>query len=123
MTESIAADEAAGRGKRLRSIDPRLAIFLLLGTVLVVLAATGTFTVGSGVDLTVDEAIEIARPEIDFVPVNEGARLVRQGAGLQPVWAVSFSIPGEGGRDDFERLTTVEIHANSGQVLRVSRSD
>lgn len=98
----------------------RFVVFVVLGVVLLGLALSGVFTASSDADLSEAEAIEIARPLIDFEPVNEGARFLRQGAGLRPVWAVSFSIPGSGTvRDDFERLTTVQLDARSGEVLRV----
>lgn len=94
---------------------------VVLGIGLLVLGVTGRLGVGADVEIEADEAIAIARtqPQLDFTPVNEGARLVRQGAGLTPVWAVSFSIPGGEGRGDFERLMTVEIDASTAEVLRV----
>jgi len=97
-------------------------ILVGLGVVLLVLGATGRLGVGADIDIEADEAIAIARaqPQLDFVPVDEGARLVRQGIGLRPVWAVSLSIPSDDGRDDFERHMTVEIDATTGEAFRVS---
>lgn len=100
--------------------SPRLVVLIGLAVVLGILALTGRFGVDASTDLSAQEAVEIARPQIDFVPVNEGARFVRQGAGLRPVWAVSFSIPGDA-RGKFERLTTVEVDARTGEIIRVSR--
>lgn len=105
---------------RVRSVSPRFLVLVVLGAVLLTLAATGQFTVESGIDITEAEAFEIARPHVDFEYETEASRLVRQGAALRPVWAIAYSIPGDGGRGDFERLTTVEVDANSGEVLRIS---
>ena len=111
----------AGLISKLRRVSPRLVVFIVLGVVLLVLALTGTFNASSQNTIDAEEAIEIARAEIDFVPVNEGARFVRQGVAMRPVWAVSFSIPEEGGgRAEFERLMTVEIDAESAEVIRIS---
>lgn len=106
----------SGNARRIRT-----AILVGLGALLLLLGLTGRLGVSADIEIEADEAIEIARaqPQLDFVPVDEGARLVRQGVGLQPVWAVSFSIPGDGGRDDFERHMTVEIDATNGEVKRI----
>lgn len=107
--------------ERLRGLPGRFAVFVLLGVALLVLGLSGLFNASSQNTIDADEAIEIARAEIDFVPVDEGARFVRQGVAMRPIWAISFSIPGDGGsRSDFERLTTVEIDAESAEVIRIS---
>ena len=105
-----------------RFSDARFVTFLVLGAVLIALAIGGFFSIDRQTDITAEEAVEIARPLIDFEPVNEGARFIRQGAQLRPVWAVSFSIPGGGARD-FERLTTVEVDAVTGDVIRIAIDD
>ena len=89
---------------------------LALGSLLLVLVVCGGLSAGSDVDITFDQAIELARPEIDFDPEVEGARLVRQGFSNLPVWAVVFEIPGS---EDFEyeELMMVEIDARTGAVL------
>jgi len=100
----------------------RFKIFVALGLLLLVLGLTGAFNVSRDVDIERQEAVEIARPEIDFEPVNADARLVRQGVGVRTVWAVSFSIPAaDGSRDDFDRLTTVEVDARTGDIIKISR--
>ena len=106
--------------QRLRAMDSRAKIFVVMAIVLVTLAATGYLEARRDVEIEQEEAVEIARPHIDFEPTREQTRLIRQGANLRPVWAVQFSIPVEDGSRDFYRLTTVEVDARNGDVLRVS---
>lgn len=107
--------------ERLRGVSPRFAVFVAMGAVLLGLALTGVFNASSQNTIDANEAIEIARDHIDFQPEDEGARFVRQGVALRPIWAVSFSIPEDNGnRNDFKRLTTVEIDAESAEVIRIS---
>ena len=96
-------------------------IILVMGTVLLVLAATGVLQADRNVEVSSEEAVEIARGTIDFQPENVQVRLVRQGIGLRPVWAVSLSIPLPNS-SEFERLVTVEIDAGNGGVLRTVTS-
>lgn len=97
-------------------------ILVGLGAVLLVLGVTGRLGVGADIEIEADEAIAIAmaQPQLDFEPVDRGARLLRQGIGLRPVWAVSLSIPSGDGGGDFERHMTVEIDATSGEPIRIS---
>lgn len=90
-----------------------LAFIALFG----LLAVCGGFGAGSDIPVSLEEAIDIARPEIDFEPVNAGARLVRQGFTNVPVWAVVFDIPGEG-RDQYQEIMMVEVHGRTGEIIR-----
>lgn len=102
--------------------DPgRTKAFIALGVLLLMLGVSGRLQASSDVSLERDQAIEIAREYLDFEPVNEDARLVRQGFSLVPVWAVSFSIPEDDTTREFKRLTTVEINAETGDVIRIGR--
>jgi hypothetical protein len=73
----------------------------------------------SQVRLTKDQAIATARRQVDFTPSRTQVRLVRQGLKSRPYWAVSLSIPK--GPNEFERLTTVRVDANTGKVAAVNR--
>ena len=72
-----------------------------------------------------DEAIRIARQQIDFVPERTNVELGRQGFPPKAVWAVTFWIEAmDGGEakdrgDEFERRTAVEVHADIGKILRI----
>ncbi len=66
-----------------------------------------------------DEAIRIARQQIDFVPDHTNAELGRQGFPPKPVWGVTFWIDAKDSEDEFERRTAVEVHADTGKTLRI----
>ena len=72
-----------------------------------------------------DEAIRIARQEIDFVPERINVELGRQGFPSKSVWGVTFWIEAKDGGeakergDEFERRTAVEVHADTGKILRI----
>ncbi len=104
-------------------MDKRALFFVVASVALLVLALSGSFNASSDVTITREEAIEIAYDHVQFEPVNTDARLIRQGFRLTPVWGVSLSIPSEDSSQDFERLNTVEINAQTGEVLRVSVDD
>ena len=74
----------------------------------------------SQVRVSKEQAIQTARVEAGFTPERTQIRLVRQGLQSHPFWAVSFSIPAESG-DDYDRLTTVRVDANTGEVDSVNR--
>ena len=67
-----------------------------------------------------ERAIATARPQAGFTPERTQVRLVRQGLNGRPFWAVSFSIPGAGA-DEYARLTTVRVNANTGKIEAVNR--
>jgi len=48
-------------------------------------------------------------------------RLVRQGINGHPYWAVSFSVSAPSAIDDYTKLTTVRVDANTGKVEAVNR--
>ena len=66
-----------------------------------------------------DEAIRIAREQIDFVPEQVNAELGRQGFPSKSVWGITFWTEPKDGEAKFERRTAVEVHAGTGEVLRV----
>ena len=97
-------------------------VILVLGTILVVLAASGLLRADRGIAVSSGQAVEIAGEQVDFVSQSTQVRLIRQGFNMRPVWAVSLAIP-IAGTGEFERLTTVEVDAVTGAVLRVVASD
>ena len=68
-----------------------------------------------------DDAIAVARPNVDFKPQGYNIRLVRQGIPPRPVWAVSFWIRKSGG-GGYSRITIVLVDANNGRVMQVRRT-
>jgi len=97
-------------------------VFILLAIVLIV-GYLGGCLGKTTVDR--DEAIRIARQEIDFVPERTNVELGRQGFPPKAVWGVTFWIEAKDGGeakergDEFERRTAVEVHADTGEILRV----
>jgi hypothetical protein len=74
----------------------------------------------SQIRLTKEQAIVTAQRQIDFEPTQTQVRFVRQGLNGRPFWAVSLSIP-TGRPEEYRRLTTVRVDANTGQVAAVNR--
>lgn len=72
----------------------------------------------SQVRLSKEQAIATARPQAGFVPQRTQIRLVRQGLTGHPFWAVSFSV---GGPEEYTKLTTVRLDANTGAIQAVNR--
>ena len=66
-----------------------------------------------------DEAVRIARAEIDNVPQHTNAEVGRKGFPPTAVWGITFWIEAEGTDGGFERRTAVEIHADTGVVIAV----
>ena len=72
------------------------------------------------IQTTEEDAIELAREQVDFEPTDVQIRLLRQGIDRQPKWFVSLSIPlGDPGDDVFKQLAVVRIDARSGEVESV----
>ena len=66
------------------------------------------------------EALEISRPQIDFVPQDHQIRFIRRGIPPHGYWIVSYFIPKPGG--GYTRVTVVVVDATSGKVTEVRRS-
>jgi hypothetical protein len=107
--------------ERWKNVARPTKVILVLGAILLSLAASGVLRADSGLAVTSDQAMEIAAQQVDFVSESTQVRLIRQGFNLRPVWAVSLSVP-IAGTGTFERLTTVEVDAVTGEVLRVVAS-
>ena len=74
-----------------------------------------------GTDISDDEAVRIARAQIDFEPEEHKARLGNQGFPPTAVWGITFWIPAADGEEGFERRTAVEVDADTGVVIAVRR--
>jgi hypothetical protein len=72
-----------------------------------------------GTRVSQDEAVAIARAQIDFEPEDYQIRFLRRGIPSRGYWAVSFFIrKAEGG---YARVTVVLVDASSGKVAEVRR--
>lgn len=66
-----------------------------------------------------DEAIEIAREEVEWEPERVLVRFIPRGVQSRPYWAVSLSILDDAG--NVEQLAVVLVNARSGEVEEVDR--
>jgi hypothetical protein len=69
----------------------------------------------SQIRYTKEQAIAVAKRQIDFTPDRTQIRLVRQGITSEPFWIVSLSVAGDE-EDSFRELALVKIDANNGKV-------
>jgi hypothetical protein len=70
-------------------------------------------------DVSSDEAIEIAREEIDYEPDRVMVRFTPRGIDSRPYWAVSLStLDATGGLDV---VTVVLVNARTGDVEEIDR--
>jgi preprotein translocase subunit SecF len=70
-----------------------------------------------GLDVTQDEAVEIAKREVDFEPDDVQVRLLRQGVAFTQHWIVGLAQKRPNGAR--YNSTVVVIDAESGEVLEV----
>ena len=91
-----------------------MAALLVVGLLLVHLAGRG------GQKVSQDEALAIARRQIDFRPTGHQIRFIRRGIPSHGYWVVSYYIrkPLRG----FQRVTVVLVDATSGRVTEVHRT-
>jgi hypothetical protein len=106
--------QSAARGLRDRPL------FRLAALAVVLLAAflATRSCAARGTNTSQDEAIRIARKQLDFTPKCVQIRYLRMGLQSQPVWAVALWTLKNG---RFDRVTTVMIAARTGRVLSVNR--
>ena len=97
----------------MKRLSRSAAIALGAVVVLALIALSGFFSAESQTDLDKDEAVELATDQVDFEPGQVAVRLVRQGVGLDPVWAVSLSEPGT------DNVVVVRVDAVTGEVIEV----
>jgi hypothetical protein len=88
---------------------------LLLVFVLVLAVIAARSCASRNTPITQDEAVEIARKELDFTPNQELTRFVPRGFQSRPTWAVSFYQRDEAGV--VERTLIVVVDANDGHII------
>jgi hypothetical protein len=71
------------------------------------------------VQISSDEAVEVARAEVDFEPTDTQIRLLRQGINREPFWFVSLGLESKRDPDIFARLAVVKIAAETGEVIEI----
>lgn len=96
-------------------LNPRVLAFIGL---LVVLVVAANSCQKAQVRFSQQQAVALARQQVDFTPTRTQVRMIRQGIQSRPYWAVSLSVPT--GPDQFDRLAVVRIDANTGKVVSVA---
>ena len=96
-------------------LNPRVLAFIGL---LVVLVLAANSCQKSQVRFSQQQAVALARQQVDFTPTRTQVRMIRQGIQSRPYWAVSLSVPT--GPDQFAELAVVRIDANKGTVVSVA---
>ena len=74
----------------------------------------------NGAKVSQDEAVAIARAQIDFKPEDHQIRFIRRGIPSRGYWVVSFFVRKQAG--GYERVTVVLVDAASGRVTEVRRT-
>jgi hypothetical protein len=114
-TPSTDAGSERGRSFRDRPLF-RVAVLALV----LLLALLASRTCGSrDTEVSQEEAVEIAREEIDYEPDRVGVRFVPRGVQSRPSWAVSLATVGADG--ELTRVTVVVVDGTNGEVLEVRR--
>src|SRR5262245_33326793 len=122
MTSSPGRDKwtLSSRGQRVRPTPGRVAV--LIGVFVLALVVAKSCQQAQA-RISQDEAIALAKKQVDFVPDETQVRMVRQGLNRKPFWFVSLSDPIGSPTNPvgFTRLAVVKIDANKGTVESVDR--
>ena len=68
-------------------------------------------------DVSKEQAVEIAKGQVDFEPTDFQIRLLKQGLQSQEVWLVGLERSGANG--ELLNATSVLVDANTGDVIQV----
>jgi hypothetical protein len=99
--------------------DRPLGRILVLLVVLAVAFIAAKSCASRDTEVSTDEAIEIARQEIDFEPDRTMVRFTPRGVDSRPFWAVSLSLLDPSGNP--YRITVVLVNAETGEVEEIRR--
>ncbi len=91
----------------------------LLVVVLLVAVAVARTCGSRDTEISKEDAIEIAREQIDYEPDRVMTRFLPRGVRSRPSWGVSLSTVDATGALD--RITVVVVDARTGRVLEVRR--
>jgi hypothetical protein len=109
----------AGRARGLR--DSPLGKVALLVAVLALAYVASQSCASRETEITKEEAVEIARNEVDFEPDRVMTRFIPRGIRSRPNWAVSLSTLGAAGQ--LERATVIVIDGRTGDIVEKRVAD
>ena len=108
-------DAGSERGRSLRDRPLFRVAVLLLVLLLAFLASRSCAS--RDTEVSKEEAIEIAREQIDYEPDRIGVRFLPRGFQSRPTWAVSLSTVNA--QDELTRVTVVVVDGETGEILEV----
>ena len=111
--DSSSSDAGSGRGLRDRPLGK---VALLLAVLLIAFLASRSCA-SRDTEISQDEAVEIAREEVDFEPDRVAVRFLPRGVQSRPSWGVSLST--ENAEGELERVTVVVVDATTGEIAEV----
>ena len=109
-----------GRTPRRGLRDSPLGRVALLAAILLAALLVARSCGETAADIPKEEAVEIAKAQVDFEPTSFQIRLIKQGLQSNEIWLVGLER-----RDDADRLldaTSVLVDADTGEVIDVQVS-
>lgn len=119
MTPSWGDSGFEQKSKSAEERKPTWSRLAVLAGVLVLAFLVAKGCQAEDVQLTQEQAVELANEQVDFEPTYTQVRLLRQGLNRKAYWFVSLSQPigFSGDRPDlFRRLAVVQIDSKTGEV-------
>ena len=110
-------DAGTERGRSIR--DRPLFRVAVLALVLLLAFLASRSCASRDTEISQDEAVEIARGEVDYEPDRVGVRFLPRGFQSRPSWAISLSTVGEDG--ELTRITVVVVDGTTGEIVEVRR--
>jgi hypothetical protein len=112
---TLPTDAGTARGLRDRPLGKVAIVLAVLVAAFIVSKSCGAV----GDEISQEQAVAIARQEIDYEPERVMVRLLKQGLKSRPYWAVSLATFTDTGA--LERATVVVVDARSGDVTQIRR--
>lgn len=112
---TLPTDAGTARGLRDRPLGKVAIVLAVLVAAFIVSKSCGAV----GDEISQEQAVAIAKQEIDYEPERVMVRLLKQGLKSRPYWAVSLATFTDTGA--LERATVVVVDARSGDVTQIRR--
>jgi hypothetical protein len=113
---TLSTDAGTARGLRDRPLGKVAIVLAVLVAAFLVSKSCGAV----GDEISQEQAVEIARTQIDYEPERVMVRLLKRGVKSRPYWAVSLATVADTGA--LERVTVVVIDAKTGAVGEIRRT-